>query len=110
MASRTYALFREAILNEKQIVCTYDGLRREICPLIVGRNHGTEKALVFQFAGGSRSGLPPGGEWKCLTLDKVTDATLRDGPWHEGSGHAREQSCVDDVDLDVNIHVRRRRG
>ena len=108
--SETYNLFREAILGEKQVVCSYDGFRRELCPVILGMKDGEEKALVFQFAGESSKRLPSGGEWKCLTLSKVTDAVLRDGPWYEGSGHAREQTCVREVDVDVNIHVRRGGG
>jgi hypothetical protein len=39
----------------------------------------------------------------------VTDVRLREGPWHEGRRHRKEQTCVEEVDLDINIHVRRRR-
>lgn len=107
MASHNYDLFRAAILGEKQVVCLYDGLKRELCPLIIGHKRGEERALVFQFGGQTSNGLPAGGEWKCLTLSKVTEAALRDGPWHEGGEHRAVQSCIDAVDLDVNIHVRR---
>jgi hypothetical protein len=106
MPSLNYLLFREAILEQKQVICVYDGLRREICPVILGRKGNEEKALVFQFGGASSQGLPPGGAWKCLALSKVTRAAVRAGPWHEGQAHSSMQRCVDDVDLDVNIHVR----
>jgi hypothetical protein len=39
----------------------------------------------------------------------MRDVAARAGPWHTGSSHRRQQSCVEDVDLDVNIHVRRLR-
>src|ERR1700733_16242817 len=36
MSSPTYALFRNAILAEQQVICTYDGRNRELCPHIIG--------------------------------------------------------------------------
>jgi hypothetical protein len=102
MASRTYALFARAIAERKQVLCRYDGFPRALCPIILGHSKGEEVALVYQFAGGSKSGLPPGGQWKCLHLSKVTDASLRAGRWHAGSRHDWRQTCVEVVDLDVN--------
>jgi hypothetical protein len=102
VASRTYDLFEQAMRARKQIVCTYGGFRRELCPIILGHSQGQEKALTYQFAGRSNSGLPPGGEWRCLWLSKVSDVQLRDGPWFAGSSHAAPQGCVEIVDLDVN--------
>ncbi|MBV9862198.1 MAG: nucleotidyltransferase substrate binding protein [Alphaproteobacteria bacterium] len=102
MPSHSYHLFRQAMIERKQIVCSYEGHRRELCPIILGHSSGEERALTFQFAGESRSGLPPGGEWRCLWLFKVADIQLRDGAWHVGASHKRPQGCVDVVDLDVN--------
>jgi hypothetical protein len=109
MASATYGLFRQAILGEKQITCAYDGYRRELCPHIIGHTGGEEKVLAFQFAGESKLGLPPGGEWRCLYLSRVHAASMRDGPWFAGSRHRTTQRCVENIDLDVNVHVRRLR-
>ena len=106
MASATYRLFRKAIMGEKQVTCTYDGFPRELCPHIIGHSKGEEKVLAFQFAGESRSGLPPGGEWRCLYLARVREAQMRDGPWFAGNRHQTVQRCVEDVDLDINVHVR----
>ena len=88
--------------ERKQIVCVYDGFPRELCPIILGHARGQEKALTYQFGGRSRSGLPPGGEWRCLWLSKVSTVELRDGPWYAGSSHNQPQGCVEIVDLDVN--------
>jgi hypothetical protein len=109
MPSATYGLFRKAILGEKQVTCTYDGHARELCPHIIGHTKGEEKVLAFQFAGESRSGLPPGGEWRCLALSRVHAARMRDGPWFAGNRHRTTQRCVEDIDLDINVHVRRLR-
>ena len=100
--SPTYELFVRAIRDRKQIVCVYENHPRELCPIILGHSRGQEKALTYQFGGSSNSGLPPGGEWRCLWLAKVREAALRDGPWHGGSSHTQPQGCVEIVDLDVN--------
>jgi hypothetical protein len=102
MPSSTYRLFADAMAARKQILCVYDGYPRELCSIVLGHSKGQEVALVYQFAGGSKSGLPPEGEWKCLHLSKISDARLRDGPWYTGSSHTRAQACVEIVDLDVN--------
>jgi hypothetical protein len=109
MPSATYQLFRKAILTEKPVTCVYQGYYRERCPVVIGRKRGHEKALVFQFGGRSSRGLPPGGDWKCFELSQVEDAEMREGRWHEGGSHSKEQVCVEEIDLDINIHVRRRR-
>ena len=66
MPSDAYALFREAIIREKPVTCTYQGYHRELCPLIIGYKRGRERVLAFQFGGQSSSRLSPGGDWKCL--------------------------------------------
>jgi hypothetical protein len=63
----------------------------------------------LQFGGESSKKLPRGGAWKCLDLSLVEDAKLRDGPWREGGSHKTGQRCVDEIDLDINIHVRKLR-
>jgi hypothetical protein len=102
MPSAVYQLFQQAMAERKQVICTYQGYRRELCPVILGHSDGVEKALTFQFAGQSSKRLPPGGSWKCMFLAEVGYATLRDGPWHSGKSHRSDQSCVKEVDYDVN--------
>ena len=106
--SAAYRLFREAMIEQKQVLCRHQGYVRELCPIVIGRTKGGERLLAYQFGGGSSSGLPPEGAWKCLRLSEVRDPEPRDGPWHEGGSHQQQQSCVEEVDLDVNIHIRKR--
>ncbi|MBR0872623.1 hypothetical protein JQ633_19835 [Bradyrhizobium tropiciagri] len=107
MAGTAYALFRTAISTEHQIVCSYDGKPRELCPHIIGRNKsGEEVVLAWQFAGESSGEVP---QWRCLRLANVSDISLRKGRWHEGGSHRSAQTCVSEIDLDINIHVRKRR-
>jgi hypothetical protein len=100
MPSSTYRLFAQAMAERKQVVCTYQGYRRELCPIILGHTGGEERALTYQFAGESRSKRLP--EWKCLQLARVSEVELRDGPWRAGSSHRQRQACVADVEFDVN--------
>ncbi|WP_431017452.1 hypothetical protein [Bradyrhizobium pachyrhizi] len=107
MPSKAYALFRKAILTEQQVVCIYDGRPRELCPHIIGYNKsGEEVVLAWQFAGESSGRLP---QWRCLRLAHVSDISLRKGAWYEGGSHRTEQTCVSEIDLDINIDVRKRR-
>jgi hypothetical protein len=107
MPSPTYTLFRNAILAEQQVVCTYEGRHRELCPHILGTNkRGEETVLAWQFAGESSGKLP---QWRCLRLADVRNARARNGPWYEGHSHRTSQTCVSNIDLDVNIHVRKLR-
>jgi hypothetical protein len=105
--SPTYTLFRNAILAEQQVTCSYGGHRRELCPHIIGTNKdGEEAVLAWQFGGESSGKLP---QWRCLKLANVSNARAQDGRWHEGGSHKSEQSCVANIDLDINIHVRKNR-
>jgi hypothetical protein len=107
MPSATYTLFRNAILAEQQVTCTYDGRHRELCPHIIGTNKsGDETVLAWQFAGDSSGRLP---QWRCLRLANVRDARARNGRWYAGASHKTTQQCVTKIDLDINIHVRKLR-
>ena len=103
--SATFDLFHSAILKRQQVTCMYQGLYREICPHILGHRAGMEMALAYQFGGESSKGLPPGGQWRCLKLEDLKDIKLRDGWWYSGREHAKTQSCVDEVFVDVNEDV-----
>ncbi|MGC0395280.1 MULTISPECIES: hypothetical protein [Bradyrhizobium] len=107
MLSRTYTLFRDAILAEQQVTCVYEGRPRELCPHIIGTNKaGEEAVLAWQFAGESTGSLP---QWRCLKLANVSGARARDGCWHEGGSHRTTQTCVNNIDIDINVHVRKLR-
>lgn len=100
--SATYQIFEAAMRERRPVVCIYQGHRRAICPVVLGHSDGGETALVFQYAGGSSGGAVT-GDWKCMKLAGVDAAELIDGLWQDGGGdHAGAQTCVKDVDLDVN--------
>lgn len=101
MPSNTYRSIRIAMENKHQITCMYQGRYREICCHTLGYKGGREKVLAFQFGGDSSKGLPPGGEWRCMFVDEITDAIAKEGDWHTRDNHLRPQTCVDDVEFEV---------
>jgi hypothetical protein len=96
-----YSIVREAILDKEQIVAFYRGHRREMCPHVIGTKGGRQQALFFQFAGSSSSGLPPGGEWRCIPIEGLSGVVSRAGTWHSGGAHTQPQTCVDVVDVEA---------
>lgn len=100
-SSQTYSALRDAIAHRRVVRCRYQGLIRECCPHVIGHSHGRERVLVFQHGGHSSRGLPPGGEWRCMNIDEITEVSVHDGPWRTGTGHSRPQTCVKSIDLEV---------
>jgi hypothetical protein len=94
-----YGQIREAILAKRQVVATYRGYRREMCPHVLGTKNGRQQALFFQFGGGSASALPPGGDWRCIPVDGLEDVVVRTGPWHTRVVHGHRERCVDVIDV-----------
>lgn len=100
--SPTFELFRSAIRKRQQILCTYQGIPREVCPHAIGWKHGAEHAMTFQFGGQTSKGwLRSGGDWRCMDLRQVRNVTVRDGTWHTGTNHSRRQTCVDQIAEEV---------
>jgi len=62
-----------------------------------------ETVFVFQVGGESTQKLPADGAWRCFHLAGVTDIRLGSGEWHSGTRHSRAQTCIQYVDVDVNI-------
>ncbi len=96
-----YAQIREAMLDRQQVVADYRGHTREMCPHVLGTKDGRRQALFYQFGGGSESGLPEGGEWRCIPVDELTSVSVRLGDWYSGSPGSRLQTCVDIIELEV---------
>ncbi len=100
MSGDVYPLIRRAIVERKQVHAVFGGHARRLCPHVIGTRDGQARALFFQFAGGSDRGLEPGGDWRCLPLDGLSEVAVAAGRWHTRA-HAGAQHCIDDVDLEV---------
>jgi hypothetical protein len=102
MSSATYDAIRQAILDRMQVVATYQGHVREMCPHAIGMKNGRQHVLFFQFGGSSSRGLPPGGEWRCMDVSTLFDVEIVTGDWHTSFNHSRPQTCIDFIDVEVD--------
>ncbi len=99
-----YELLKGAIENKMQIVATYKGLIREMCPHCLGLKGGKRHCLFYQFGGQSSSGtIVPGSpnNWRCIPVDGLVNVEARSGPWHTQHNHSQRQTCIDAVDVEV---------
>lgn len=94
-----YTVLTEAIRTKQQVVASYHGERRIFSPHALGTKRSVEHVLVYQFAGGSDSGLPPDGEWRCLEVAELSDIEPRPDAWHTAVNVFNPQSCLDDIDI-----------
>jgi hypothetical protein len=95
----TYQILAEAIGTKQQVVARYHGEERVFSPHALGTKRGAAHVLVYQFAGGSVTGLPPGGEWRCLNVDDLDDARLEPGAWRTAPNVFNPQTCLDEVEV-----------
>jgi hypothetical protein len=101
--SAVYNIVREAILNRQQIIADYQGHRREMCPHVLGWTKGREKAMFYQFGGGSKSGLGPYGSeqnWRCVFIAQLSNVVAKDGRWYSATNYEHlSQPCVEEIDV-----------
>jgi hypothetical protein len=94
-----YQILAEAIGTKQQVVARYHDEERVFSPHALGTKQGVSHVLVYQFAGGSRTGLPPGGEWRCLKLDELSDIRLEPGAWRTAPNVFNPQTCLDEIEV-----------
>ena len=103
--NETYELLRRAAARRQPVAAIYDGLPRLLCPHVLGRKAGELHVLVYQIGGSSSSGWPltasQSGIWRCLAVEKLSQIELSAEAWRT-QPRSRRQSCIDDVDFDVD--------
>jgi hypothetical protein len=104
MSTANYEIIKNAILNRQQVIATYSGRVREMCPHAIGIKNGVEQALFYQYGGESSSGIiiPNSPQnWRCLPISGLTNIRIQNGEWHTSNNHSTRQTCVDIVDEQV---------
>lgn len=104
MPSATYGVIRAAIVNKQNVGATYHGFPRQMTPHTLGTKEGREQTLMYQYAGGSSSGLGPDGtaeNWRCMFVDELSSVAAIGGSTHSAPTHGQPQTCVDDVDVEA---------
>lgn len=101
-----HAQVRSAIVQRRPIAALYRGRRRLLCPHLLGWNkHRRLQVLCYQYGGDSESGLQPAGSpdnWRCLAAENFSQVELLDGPWRTAENYSRPQTCIEQVELDVD--------
>lgn len=98
--SPIHELLREAIADRRCVEAVFGGYRRGLCPHVLGRKDGELRVLCFQYAGGSSSGLPVGGDWRCLPLSGLSQISIVEGRWRT-KAHSQPQHCVEEVEVEA---------
>ena len=96
-----YSLLADAVRRREQVVATYNGRRRAFCPHALGSRRGQHRVLAYQFAGDPGQSRAEG--WRCMDVDKLQDVETRPGPWHSAPNIYNPQTCMDTVELVVQI-------
>jgi len=94
-------LIATAIQQRLIVTAIYQDKKRIMCPHMLGYKNERLNVLFFQFAGESKSGLPPGGQWRCIHLDELSNVSIAPGQWHTAPDYGRQQTCVVQVIVKV---------
>jgi len=99
----SYRLLAWAIENRVPLICLYGRHPRLLCPIILGLDvEGVEKVLGYQFGGETSKGSLGRPAWKCFRVAGLSQIEAVEAEWQAGAGHSQRQTCVADVDYDVN--------
>jgi hypothetical protein len=99
VASGIYGDWFKAIRNKQRVSYVHHGHSREGCPHVLGLDKdGKEKVLVCRVIPGRKGP----GEWRCLFVSDTAQILPAAGEWLERAGHKQRNSCVIEVDIDVN--------
>ncbi len=103
--NETYELLRRTGARRQPVAAMYDGQPRLVCPHVLGRKSGRLHVFFYRFGGGSNSGLPVVpegvGDWRYTAVEKLSQVELSAEAWHT-QRRSRGQTCIDEVDFDVN--------
>jgi hypothetical protein len=107
-SNEIYGTVRQAIIDKDVVVASYRGHVREMCPHVIGKKNRQPQALFYQFSGGSSSGLKPDGSpanWRCLRIDELSHVSVKKlaGAWHTASNYSSTQTCVDEIDVQIEL-------
>lgn len=94
-----YSVLTEAITTKQQVIARYHDEERLFSPHALGTKRGVAHVLVYQYAGGSRTGLPPGGEWRCLNVEELSEIRLEPGAWRTSENVFNPQTCLDEIEV-----------
>jgi hypothetical protein len=100
-----HSIVYAAVAGRRPISAVYENHPRLFCPHRLGKNReGERRVLCYQYGGASESGLAEEGSpknWRCIALGKLGCVVLREDVWRTAPNHSRPQTCIVDVEIDV---------
>jgi hypothetical protein len=106
--NEAYEFLLRAAARRQPVAAMYDSKPRLLCPHVLGRKSGRFHVLFYQFGGSSNSGLPVVpegvGDWRCLAVEKLSQVELSAAAWRTQQ-RSRRQTCIDEVDFDVDSQL-----
>lgn len=107
MNSQNYQTLRDSINNRQNVSADYKGYHRVMTPHTLGHKEGKEKCLLYQFDGESSSAtvFPENSpaNWRCIFVGELTNIKTTGGAIHTCDNHAKKQTCVDRVEIELDI-------
>jgi hypothetical protein len=101
--SHNYKVVRQALRSRQPLGFSYRGKPRVACPIVLGyAADGREALSAYQVAGETSTGHALPG-WRCFYLADIRQLRSASAAWREGDSHKQPQTCVQFVDVDVNI-------
>ena len=100
----TYEIVQKAILKKHQVIAIHKGYHRKMCPHMIGRKDGDERALFYQFGGRSTQRIDPDGSprnWRCIRLAELSNIVIRPGRWHTAPNPSQYKGWVGEIDAQV---------
>jgi hypothetical protein len=103
MPSQEYQRIWHALRQRESVTFNYKGKPRQACPVVLGYSSDGHEALSAYQTGGQTSPDRTLPGWRCFYLAHARDIKSHKGIWLEGDSHRQPQTCVQSVDVDVNI-------
>lgn len=99
-----YQIIKNAIQNRQCVTCRYNGHVRKMSPHVIGTKNGIQQALFYQYGGTSSSGLSedPTKNWRCIPINKISALSTNNDRFQTAHNHSRRQTCVDNIDEEIN--------
>jgi hypothetical protein len=95
-----YQLIRDAIRDEASLTGHYESYVRFFSPHALGKDSsGAAIIIAYQYGGGRRGGLPPGGDWVCFNLSGLSGVERNGDKWLACPLTARPMHFLRHVDI-----------
>jgi hypothetical protein len=95
-----YAMIRRAMEERHSLTAYYDSYVRHFSPRILGLDRQSWPAVVaYQYDGGRREGLPPGGDWCFFHVWGLSDLRRNADTWVAGPPQCRLRHLILKVDI-----------